>query len=179
MSGRRLKMVRDTLADLPTPVAPPRTVTIRAFRAGDEAAVEALLAAAYPELAEDPPTLAAIFEDRLAELPARMGLLVPLDAPDQLLGTATAWGDADGLGRLHWVAVAPALQGGGLGRPLVGWALARLRALGHPGAYLMTEDFRLPAIGLYRSLGFRPDARDEAERQAWSELLPLLGGTRT
>lgn len=171
-------MVRETLSDLPALVPPPRTVTIRPYTPADEPAWNALIAAAYPELADEPATLAGIFGDQAAELPARMGLLVAKNDPDQLLGSATAWFGDDNVARLHWVAVTPALQGGGLGRPLVSWALHQMKALGHTSAYLMTEDFRLSAIGLYRSLGFKPEPRDAGEQQAWNELLPLLGGLR-
>lgn len=180
-TGMRLKMVRETLADLPAPPPPPRTLAIRPYVPGDEVAWEALIAAAYPELGPEPGRFARVFGADSAALTARLGFLVAADG-GQVLGTAAAWlGGRDGRpdqGRIHWVAIRPDVQGGGLSRPLVAWALHRLAALGHADAYLMTEDYRLAAIGLYRSLGFGPAPRDEAEARAWAEILPLLAGRR-
>ena len=176
--GLRLKMVRETLDDLPALAPPPRKLTIRPYAPGDEAAWGELIAAAYPELAPDPARFAQVFGADAAALTERLAFLVALE-DGRVLGTAAAWhggpeGRAD-QGRIHWVAVHPDVQGAGLSRPLVLWALHRLAALGHRDAYLMTEDFRLPAIGLYRTLGFRPEPRDATEERAWGELLPLLG----
>ncbi len=177
--GLRLKMVRDDLAGLPELAPPPRKLTIRPYAPGDETAWASLIEAAYPEIGPDPDRFAQVFGDDRAALPERLGFLVTAEG-DQVLGTAAAWcGGAEGRadqGRIHWVAIHPDVQGAGLSRPLVVWALHRLAALGHRDAYLMTEDFRLPAIGLYRTLGFRPEPRDETEEQAWAEILPLLAG---
>lgn len=175
--GMRLKMVRERLDDLPALATPPRKLAIRPFAPGDEAAWADLIAAAYPEIGPDPDRFAKVFGEDPGALPERMAFLTPAEG-GPVLGTATAWyGGAEGRGdqgRIHWVAVHPDVQGAGLSRPLVLWALHRLAALGHRDAYLMTEDFRLPAIGLYRSLGFRPEPRDATEERAWGELLPLL-----
>lgn len=175
--GMRLKMVRESLAGLPALAPPPRKLLIRPYAPGDEGAWTTLIAAAYPELGPDPERFARVFGGDPAALPERLGLLVTAEG-DQVLGTAAAWyGGPEGRtdqGRIHWVAIHPDVQGAGLSRPLVVWALHRLAALGHRDAYLMTEDFRLPAIGLYRTLGFRPEPRDATEERAWGELLPLL-----
>jgi GNAT superfamily N-acetyltransferase len=177
--GLRLKMVREGLEGLPALAPPPRKLVIRPYAPGDEAAWSALVDAAYPELAPEPARFASTFGDDPAGLPGRMGFLVAGEG-GTVVGTATAWsggkeGRAD-QGRIHWVAIHPDYQGAGLSRPLVTWALHRLAALGHRDAYLMTEDFRLPAIGLYLSLGFRPEPRDATEAEAWRQILPLLAG---
>ncbi len=102
------------------------------------------------------------------------------------VGTATAWldpfdRDADGtpVGRVHWVALVPEHQGRGLAKPLLTWVLARLAALGHRRAYLVTSTARVRAINLYRQFGFRPAVRDGAgdratELAAWRALAPHL-----
>lgn len=177
--GLRLKMVREDLAGLPPLLAPPRKLEIRPYAPGDEAAWAELIAQAYPELAPDPDRFARTFGADPEPLAARMAFLAAADG-GRVLGTATAWwggheGRAD-QGRIHWVAIHPEVQGAGLSRPLVTGCLHRLAALGHRDAYLMTEDFRLPAIGLYLKLGFRPEPRDETERAAWAQILPLLAG---
>ena len=188
--GLRLRMRRASLADLPPVPAVPRTLVLRPYQQGDAPRWEALVAACYPELAPDFPRFTTTFRAAAegpagpaspadaATLAARVGFLAVAGDEARVLGTATAWTGEGGLGRIHWVGVAPEVQGGGLARPLVLAALHRLAALGHAEAYLMTEDFRLPAIGLYRSLGFTPEPRDAGEAAAWAELLPLLGGPR-
>ncbi len=50
-----------------------------------------------------------------------------------------------------------------LGRAVIAAALNKLRELGYTRAMLITDDFRLPAIKLYKEFGFRP-VYDAAER---------------
>jgi GNAT superfamily N-acetyltransferase len=95
------------------------------------------------------------------------------------LGTATAWFDPayyqQPFGRVHWVAIIPALQGHGLARPLMSLICQRLAELGHQQAYLVTSKLRLPAINLYLKFGFVPDIRHEADRIAWQGVQTQLG----
>lgn len=76
-------------------------------------------------------------------------------------------------GRVHWVAVKPSHQRRGLGRALVVKTLRRLHELGYSSAYLTTGSENLPAIGLYRSLGFDPVPRTAEERTAWQTVASL------
>ena len=168
--GLRLKMVRADLQGLPEPAPPPRKLAIRPYRPGDEAAWAALIDAAYPEIGPDPDRFATVFGADPAPIAARLGFLVTGEG-DRILGTTAAWWGGhegrDDQGRIHWVAIHPEVQGAGLSRPMVLWALHRLVALGHRDAYLMTEDFRLAAIGLYRSWGGGPAPPGWGGEQGW------------
>ncbi len=83
---------------------------------------------------------------------------------------------ADGGFELAKMAVAPAWQGRGVGRALMDAAIERARAAGAPRLYLETNSALVPAIGLYRSLGFRAlegmrrGPSDYARVDVWMEL---------
>jgi len=82
-----------------------------------------------------------------------------LDKTDRAVATATAWaeqrGTFAGFGRLHWVAVVPALHNRGIGKMIVTVACQRLLALGYTRAFLVTDTRRPAAIHLYETFGFR------------------------
>ena len=61
------------------------------------------------------------------------------------------------IGELNHVAILPAYEGQGLGRPFLGAVLRRFVESGHTGCVLGTETSRLPAISLYLRMGFLPD----------------------
>ena len=79
-----------------------------------------------------------------------------------------------GVGYVHWVAVATAEQGRGLGTSMTARAMAGFAARGLTGAVLETDDFRRGAVVSYLRLGFVPSYRDDAEVRAWSALLASL-----
>lgn len=70
--------------------------------------------------------------------------------------------------RLHWIAVHPLYQRRGLGLMLCRHLLAVLRDLGCRGAYATTGSENLPAIALYRKLGFAPWIRTPEEGEFWA-----------
>lgn len=87
-----------------------------------------------------------------------------IETPDgKKIATATAWFKDDyfgeRVGRVHWVAVAPAWQGRGLAKPLLRAVLLRMRELGHFKAMLTTQSTRTAAIRLYLQFGFEMDER--------------------
>jgi GNAT superfamily N-acetyltransferase len=94
------------------------------------------------------------------------------------IGSITAWSDSDfegrEIGHIHWVAIVAAEQGRGLGKPMISAACDVLRELGYSAAYLETNTERIPALNLYLRCGFRPHARNEAEREAWRAVAPRL-----
>ncbi|MBI4979705.1 MAG: GNAT family N-acetyltransferase [Spirochaetes bacterium] len=105
-------------------------------------------------------------------------MLFLVDATDgRMAGTSTAWHDtgADAsLGRVHWVAIRPELQGQGLAKPLLAQTLMTLKMLGHTRAYLITSTARIPAITLYLKFGFYPVARTDEEMNAWRTIIPEI-----
>jgi mycothiol synthase len=63
-------------------------------------------------------------------------------------------GAEETVGEFYAVGVSPDAQGSGLGRRLVNAGLARLRSRGIRAASLYVEADNLPAVALYRSVGF-------------------------
>ena len=66
----------------------------------------------------------------------------------------------DGIGEFYVVGVDPERQGGGLGRRLMDAGFARLAARGINTAALYVESDNVPAVALYRSLGFTEHSVD-------------------
>ena len=97
---------------------------------------------------------------------------------NETIATATSWYNEDyhgeDIGRIHWVAVHPDYQGLGLAKPLISNVLRRLKKLGHKKAYLRTLSVRTPAICLYLSFGFRPDIRNDHDREIWDKIAARL-----
>ena len=78
-------------------------------------------------------------------------------------------------GELSWVAADPDHAGHGLGCAVSSAAGDRLLAAGYRDVYLKTDDWRLPAVKIYLSMGFVPllYAEDMAER--WRKVYEALG----
>lgn len=167
---KSVRMVRSHLNDIPE-FALPAPFSLRWYKPGDEKAwfnLESRTEKLIPigadlfrkEFGTDDPLIAQ-----------RMFFI--LDAEGREVGTTTAWFDPDfrgrDYGRIHWVAIAPEMQGKGLSKPLMSIACKRLKELGHERAYLVTDTARIAAIHLYLQFGFEPDISTEQDWKAWSE----------
>lgn len=75
-----------------------------------------------------------------------------------------------------WVAVDPSHQGKRLGYQITLAALYGVRSLGYKAAFLLTDDFRLPAVKTYLNLGFEPDLSHESYPARWEALQEKLAG---
>jgi len=99
------------------------------------------------------------------------------DTADRVIGTTTAWYNPDfhgkEYGRIHWVAIRPENQGGGLAKPLMAAALARLAEL-HDRAYLTTQTTSARAVQMYLDFEFVPFITSERCRQGWRLLDSVL-----
>ncbi|MBN2582123.1 MAG: GNAT family N-acetyltransferase [Planctomycetes bacterium] len=73
-------------------------------------------------------------------------------------------------GQLGWVAADPALRGKGLGEAVIAAATRRLIEVGYEDIYLMTDDFRLPAIAVYLKLGWQPVTDGPGMAERWQEI---------
>ena len=80
------------------------------------------------------------------------------------IATATAFIDDDGSGVLHMVSTHPAWRGIGASAYAILAVMRRLKELGASCCRLTTDDFRLPAIHIYLSMGFVPDY-DESDTE--------------
>lgn len=79
------------------------------------------------------------------------------------------------IGYVHMVAVHPDYAGRGLGGYLNRIALAALYRIGCQGAWLTTDEFRIPAIKSYLRCGFRPVLDDEEAESRWTAWLTEHG----
>lgn len=78
-------------------------------------------------------------------------------------------------GYIHMVACQEAVRGKGYGTLLSKWALITLIKEGMETAYLTTDDWRIPAIRSYLSVGFEPDLSTEDFVNRWNRIRECLG----
>jgi len=82
-------------------------------------------------------------------------------------------------GELGWVGVDPEHRGKALGLAVCAAVVARLLRAGYRRIYLLTDDFRLPAIRTYLELGFKPFIVAENMQQRWQQVYETLGWPST
>ena len=158
-------------------LAPPRAVAgygLRTYRPGDEDDWIAILATG--EFGTwDRARLDGMLAGGRAPMPTE-GIFFATYA-DRPVGTACTFlwpGEQGNIAELGWVAVHPTHRGHGLGRQVCRAVLGYIRELGHDYAFLKTEDFRVPAIKLYLSLGFEPEMVDPVHPAWWAALRKSL-----
>ena len=78
--------------------------------------------------------------------------------------------DMDNMGRVDFVTSLPQHRGLGLGRLVCSEVVRYLVDKGYSRVILFTDDWRLPAIGLYLSMGFQPQMTREDMPQRWREI---------
>lgn len=74
---------------------------------------------------------------------------------------------SENLGRLDDVVALPDYRGLGLGRAVCTEVVKYLLGRGYSRVMLFTEDWRLPAIGLYLSMGFEPQMNRDDMPGSW------------
>lgn len=79
---------------------------------------------------------------------------------------------------LNMVACKESVRGKGYGILLGKWAVVALKKEGMETAYLTTDDWRIPAIKSYLSVGFEPDISTEDFRERWDKIKNQLGRQR-
>ncbi len=80
----------------------------------------------------------------------------------------------DNTGRVDFVASRPEYRGLGLGRLVCSAVVRHLVDRGYERVILFTDDWRLPAIGLYLSMGFRPRIAREDMPGRWEKVRRCL-----
>lgn len=164
----------ERLLGTPPACALPAGYVLRGYRPDDEPAYLRLLELAGFE---------GWTAERLGEvlprvLPGGLFLAVRL-ASGELAATAMALDNPTALhpggGELGWVAAHPEHRGQGLGVAVCAAAVGCLLRAGYRRIYLLTDDFRLPAIKTYLRLGFVPFLFQEGMEQRWQEVLRQLG----
>ena len=157
---RELWVMRRPASEPVGEVSVPEGVVIRGYRQGDQAELLRVNAAAFASHPEQGAMSASDLAERMGEPwfdPD--GLLVAIDG-GRMLGFHWTKQHSPALGEVYVVGVDPAAQGLGLGRALTRAGLSHLAGRGVSEVELYVESDNLPAIGLYRSLGFTHHARD-------------------
>jgi len=166
-------MLRPHLRDL-LPPAPPAGVTLRSFRAGDEAAWLDVIRAGYGgEWAPD--TFERCIRSDESFRPERLQLA---ERNGRLIGVAGAFHKVihgDHAGYLHMMAVRPEERRSGIGTALLRACLASFREQGRREVVLDTDASRLPAVRLYLRHGFLPFPETAAEMESWRGVLAEAG----
>ena len=162
----------------PAASALPAGYGARTFRPGDEAAWVALLQTG--EFSRwDRERLDLMLANERVQTPPAGAWFVTRD--DALVGAACAQLhlDPDGVEpELGWVVVAPEHRGHGLGLVVCKAVLGSIGRLGYDRAYLRTDDFRLPAIQTYLTLGFAPAHVHESHPARWAAIRHQLAARR-
>lgn len=170
----QLRMGFTRFGALPAP-RPASGYGLRTYRPGDEDAWIAILSTGDFGV-WDRARLDGMLAGERAPLP-REGIVFAT-REGRPVGTACVFlhpGAGGDVAELGWVAVHPAHRGRGLGLAVCRAALGFARGAGHGYAYLLTEDFRLPAIGMYLRLGFEPEMADASHPARWAALGQALG----
>ena len=148
---------------------------MRTFRPGDEDAWVALLRTGE-FAAWDRVRLDLMLKHPHVRAPTEGIFFATLD--DRPVGTASTYlHPIDGRiePELGWVVVEPDRRGHGLGMLVCRAVLQYVAQLGYDHAYLLTDDFRLPAIKTYLRLGFEPVSVDPGHPARWDAIYQQLG----
>jgi len=157
---RELWVMRRPAAEPVGQVSVPEGVVIRSYRPGDQAELLRVNAASFAHHPEQGAMSESDLAERMGEPwfdPA--GLLVAIDG-GRMLGFHWTKQHSPALGEVYVVGVDPTAQGLGLGRALTRAGLSHLAGRGVSEVELYVESENLPAIGLYRGLGFTHHAPD-------------------
>jgi mycothiol synthase len=151
--GRRF----DEAGPVDEPVLPDGLVA-RSFRPGhDEAEWLRVNAAAFAHHAEQGRMTRADLDARTTESwfdPEGLILVVPEDDPDTVAASHWTKRRSEAEGEVYVVAVDPAYQGKGLGRPVTLLGLQYLRRVGVEDVILYVDGDNPAALKVYRGLGF-------------------------
>ncbi|MCA1595040.1 MAG: GNAT family N-acetyltransferase [Chloroflexi bacterium] len=168
----RMTLGRDRL-ESPPPVNIPEGYALRTYRETDEAGYVALMARAG---------FAGWNRDRIAAMMQRVvpdgfSVIEHLSS-GKLVATAMAVHSPHDLhpsgGEMGWVAADPNHSGRGLGLAVCAAVTGRLLRGGYRNIYLLTDDWRLPAISIYLRLGYEPLLFCEGMQQRWEAVRSAL-----
>lgn len=160
----------ERLASVPPPSLP-SGYSLRTYRDGDaEGYISVMRSAGFETWDHVGAVLAACLPD---------GIFFAIeDSTGKIVGTACANHHPCGLhpsgGELGWVAVDPGHRGRRIGQAVTTAVLRRFRDAGYRRIYLLTDDFRLPAIKMYLELGFVPFLFAQGMEQRWREVARQL-----
>ena len=165
-------IVRDRVLELPDP--PAVGYTLRGYQPGDEKAWVALF-----EHGDFSEWSVERFDSYLQGPERREGSHAVLKGGSIVAASfASVQPDAENMGRLDFVVSHPDHRGNGLGRVVCTAVMKHLAGRGYGSTVLFTDDWRLPAIGLYLSLGFVPRMTCDDMPARWKAIFRKLGLAR-
>jgi mycothiol synthase len=155
----------------------PAGYLLRGFRVGDEEAyLDLMHSAGFDTWNRD--NLNAV----LANAVPHGVVFVEHVASSKIVATAMGWRRPSSLFpdayEMGWVAADPAHTGMGLGQVVIAAATRALLEHGAGRIYLLTDDWRLPAIKSYLKVGYVPLYHQPGMKDRWQELflkLNLIG----
>jgi mycothiol synthase len=169
-----IRMRRPHLTNLPVVPALPNGYDLGPFTQQDNvSALAALLTTAFNDPWDEPRT-----KTELSEAPDVHAVYIVTYRND-IVATASSQlrkKHTTTSGYVHWVGTHPDHRGKGLAYALVARVLQDFVARGYVGAYLETQQFRIPAIKTYLKLGFTPEYEVEGENHQaiWSSTFQNL-----
>jgi GNAT superfamily N-acetyltransferase len=167
----QLIMRAPDITNLP-PLDPPAGITLHTHRAGDEASWEAIIESAF----------GTHFDfgllDRLGDYAPERVIYAEKDGKNIATATAVENPAYPGEGWFRMIGVHSDARGLGAGRLVCLAALHSLHERGYKSAVLSTDDYRLPALSLYLSLGFEPVYSHPSHKARWEKVFRALGVKR-
>ena len=168
----QLLMRRSDLENLPAVPDLPEGYTLRLYKESDLESLAVLMQAAFDDAKWTPEWV----QETLTAAPDVKAVYV-MEYAGQIVATASARLLPDVFpdsGYLHWVAVSPAHRGKHLGYAITLAVLHEFVRLGCKDAVLETQDERLAAIKIYRSIGFVPVHAHASHPERWGKIVELL-----
>ncbi len=170
MAQSQLYMRKKTLDDLPALSAKleklPADISLHTHRKGDDAVWEALIEQCFGEHYG--------FEQNVSSCNGYAPTHVfYLERGGENIAVSAAIEEGSE-GWLHFVGVAPSARGMGLSAHIVLAALYCFYARSFKSVVLSTDDFRIPAIKTYLSLGFEPIMSDESHTERWRKVMDTI-----
>jgi mycothiol synthase len=165
-------MRRPSLDKIPTAPELPVGYVLREYQSDDLAPLATLLDLAFDDMNWTPETVL----ERLIDAPDVKKTYI-IAGEGKLVATASARilpEEFPGSGYLHWVAVHPEHRGKQLGAIISIAVLKKFVALGCKDAVLETQDSRLPAIKIYKKLGFEEVHIHPSHKLRWAMVAELL-----
>ncbi len=169
----QLIMRRPHLRDLPAARVPPG-YHVRHFRPGDESGWNELMDRAFERRSGQSDFAREMAADAPYR-PERVKLV--LDDAGTVVATASCWRSPrfgnDSM-MLHWVGTDPSHSGKGLGTAVSVEALQQGLSEERRRAWLLTDDFRVPALKTYLRLAFVPVLTHDSHAGRWRDILDEL-----
>lgn len=168
----QLRMRFTRFDTLPEPPPLPEGYVIRPYRPGDEAGWAAVLTATGSLGQWDAQRVIRLLQGERHAVPEGSFLATWHGLP--VATTCTVVGPNEEKPEIGWVGVMPEHQGHRLAFHLCLACLRFLRDRGVRECFLLTDDFRVPAIKTYLRLGFEPEVTHESHPARWQKILAEL-----